>query len=58
VLWDARESTNRVRKGVIKELISEIRVFLLKKESCTTFDTVKIWKIWKKDREKSEKHGR
>ena len=36
---------------MIKELISEIGVFLVKKGSCTTFDTVKTWKIWEKDLE-------
>jgi len=58
VLSDARESTNRVKKGVIKELFSEIGVFLVKKGSYMTFHTVKIWKIFKKigkkDRENLE----
>src|SRR6218665_370726 len=35
------------KKGVIKEFFSEIVVFLVKKGSCTTFNTVKIWKIRK-----------
>jgi len=47
VLSDARESTNRVKNGVIKELFSEIGVFLVKKGSYMIFHTVKIWKIWK-----------
>ena len=45
VLSGARESTNRVKKGVIKKLFSEIGVFLMKKGSYMTFKTVKIWKI-------------
>src|SRR6218665_4171128 len=36
------------KKGVIKELFSEIVVFLVKKGTYTTFNTVKILKIWKK----------
>jgi len=48
VLPDARESTNKVKKGVVKELFSEIVVFLAKKGSYTTFKTVKIRRIWKK----------
>ena len=36
------------KKDVIKKLFSEIVVFLVKKLSYTTFDTVKIWKIWEK----------
>src|SRR6218665_1229368 len=42
-----RESTNRVKKCVIKEFFSEIVVFLLKKGSYTTFNKVKIRKIRK-----------
>jgi len=48
VLSDAHESTNRIKKGIIKELLSKIVVFLVKKGSYTTFNTVKIRKIWKK----------
>src|SRR6218665_3552726 len=33
VLSEARESTNRVKKGVVKEFFSEIVIFLLKKGS-------------------------
>jgi len=47
-LSDARESTNRVKKDVIKEFFSKIVVFLVKKGSYTTFNTAKIRKIWKK----------
>jgi len=42
VLPDARESTNRVEKGVVKEFSSEIALFLVKKGSYTTFNRVKI----------------
>src|SRR6218665_3958475 len=45
MLSDARESTNGVKKGVIKELFFEIGFFLVKKGSYMTFHTVKIWKI-------------
>src|SRR6218665_408027 len=38
----------RVKKGVIKELFSEIWVFLVKKGSYTTLQIAKIWKILKK----------
>ena len=49
VLSDSRESTNRVKKGVVKEFFfSEIVVLLVKKGSYTTFNTVKIRRIWKK----------
>ena len=41
------KNTNRVKNGLIKELFSEIGVFLVKKESYMTLDTVKIWKIGK-----------
>jgi len=34
---DARESTNRVKKSVIKELFSDIGVFAVKKGSYTPF---------------------
>jgi len=44
-LSDTRERTNRVKKSVIKEFFSEIVVFLVKKGSYTTFNTVKIRKI-------------
>src|SRR6218665_560481 len=47
VLSDARESTNRVKNGLIKEFFSEIVVFLVKKGSYTTFNTVKKRKISK-----------
>ena len=57
VLSDARESTNRVKKGVIKKFFSEIVVFLVKKGSYTTFNTAKIRKIWKK-KGKIRKPGR
>jgi len=46
VLSDTRESTNRVIKGVIKKLFSEVVVFLVRKGSYTTFYIVKIRKIW------------
>jgi len=36
------------KKGVIRELFFEIVVFLVKKGSYKTFNTVKIWKMWKK----------
>jgi len=45
-LSDARERTNK--KGVIKELFSEIGVFLVKKGHIMTLHAVKISKIWKK----------
>src|SRR6218665_1172097 len=45
VLSEARESTNRVKNGLIKEFFSEIVVFLVKKGSYTTFNTVKKRKI-------------
>src|SRR6218665_3732038 len=48
VLSEARESTNRVKNGLIKEFFSEIVVFLVKKGSYTTFNTVKKRKIRKK----------
>src|SRR6218665_984493 len=38
----------RVKKGVIKELFSEIVVFLVRKGSYTTFNIVKMRKIWEK----------
>ena len=38
VLSDARESKNRVKKGLIKEFFSEIMVFLVKKGPYTTFN--------------------
>ena len=43
MLSDARESTNRVKKGVIKEFFSEIVVVLVRKGSytCTTLNIVK-----------------
>ena len=47
MLSDARESTNRVKTGVIEEFFSEIVLFLVKKGSYTTFNAVKIWKIRK-----------
>jgi len=50
-LSDERESTNRVKKAVIKEFFSEIVVFLVRKGSYTTFNIVKIQKIWEKKRE-------
>ena len=45
VLSDARESTNRVKKGLTKEFFSEIVGFFVKKGSYTTFNTVKKRKI-------------
>jgi len=45
-LSDARESRNRVKKGVIKELFSEIVVFLMRKGSYRTFNIAKIREIW------------
>src|SRR6218665_566171 len=36
-----------LKKGVIKKFFSEIVVFLVKKGSYMTFNTVKIWKIRK-----------
>src|SRR6218665_2393628 len=36
------------KKGVVKELFSEIVVFLVKKGSYMTFNTVKIRRIWEK----------
>jgi len=45
VLSDTSESTNRVKNGLIKEFFSEIVVFRVKKESYTTFNTVKKRKI-------------
>ena len=48
VLSDARESTNTVKKGVIKKFFSEIVVFLVRKGSYTTFNIVKKGKIWEK----------
>ena len=42
-----QNSTNRVKRGVIKELFSELGVFLVKKGSDMTLDTVKIWKFGK-----------
>jgi len=55
-LSDACESTNRVKKGVNKELFSEIGVSLVKKGSYTTLEAAKIWKILKKikDRKNSK----
>jgi len=47
-LWDACESTNWVKKGVIKELFYEIGVFVVKKGLYTTLQAAKIWKILKK----------
>src|SRR6218665_2368265 len=38
----------RVKKGVIKELFSEIGVFLVKKGSYTTLQAATIWTILKK----------
>jgi len=43
-LSDACESTNRLKKGVIKELFSEIGVFLGKKGSYMASQAAKIWK--------------
>jgi len=52
VLSDARESLNRVKKGVIKELFSEIYRAFSREERVVyiymTFHRVKIWKIWKR----------
>jgi len=38
-LSDVRESTNRVKKGVMKQLFSERGVFVVKKRSYMTFLT-------------------
>ena len=51
MLSDARESTNRLRKGVIKELFSEIVVVLVRKGSYETFNIVKDTKNLGKERE-------
>src|SRR6218665_2369701 len=48
VLSDARESKKRVKKGVVKKFFSEIVFFLVRKGSYTTFNRVKIRKIWEK----------
>ena len=59
MLSDARESTNRVKKGVVKEFFSEIVPFLVKKWSYTTFNRVKkgkirkTWSMTKKEKERS-----
>ena len=37
------------KKGVIKEFFSEIVVFLVRNGSYTTFNIVKIRKIWEKN---------
>ena len=59
MLSDARESTNRVKKGVDKELFSEIVLFLVKKGSYTTFNTVgpKDTENLEKEREKQNKRS-
>ena len=48
---DARESTNRVKKGVIKEFFSEIVVVLVRKGSYTTLNIVKDTENLGKERE-------
>jgi len=53
-LLDAFESTNRVKKGVIKELFSEIG-FFVKKGSYMTLQAAKIWGKSRK-REKDRKN--
>jgi len=45
VLSDTRESTNRVKNDLIKEVFCKIVVLLVKKGSYTTFYTVKKRKI-------------
>jgi len=57
VLSDARESTNRVKKGVTKELFLEIMVVLVRKGSYTTLNIVKDTKNLGKEKGKSEKPG-
>ena len=47
VVGCARKHEQSFKKGVIKKFFSEIAVFLVKKGSYTTFQTVKIWKIRK-----------
>ena len=51
MLSDARESTNRVKKGVIKEFFSEIVIVLVKKGSYTTLKIVKDTENLGKERE-------
>ena len=48
-VWFARKH-EQSKKGVIKELFSEIGVFLVKKGLYTTLQAEKIWKISKKIR--------
>jgi len=52
VLSDARESTNRVNKGVIKEFFSEIVVVLMRKGSYTILNIVKDRENLVKERKK------
>ena len=54
MLLDARESTNRVKRGVIKEFFSEIVVVLVRKGSYTTFNIVKETENLGKERENPE----
>jgi len=54
VLSDERESTNRVKKGVIKEFFSEIVIFLVRKGLYTTFNIVKRYDKSGKRKGKSE----
>ena len=49
VLGDERESLNRVKKRCRQGIFSEIVLFLVKKRSFTTFNRVKIWRVWKKE---------
>jgi len=51
VLSDARESTNRVKKGVIKEFFSETVVVLVRKGSYVTLNIVKDTENLVKERE-------
>jgi len=48
-LSDARESTKRVKKGVIKELFSEIGVFLVKKGHIRHYTQRRYMKKLRKD---------
>jgi len=47
VLWDGRESSNRVKMVSSRNSFLKYCFFLVKKESYTIFYTVKIRRIWK-----------
>ena len=51
MLSDARESTNRVKKGVVKEFFSEIVLFLVKKGSYNDIEQSKDTENLEKERE-------